>query len=177
MQTSDELMREKYPHTHIDTANDIESWYGQKVGNNPIIIAYEAYMPETGEEIYLLITRKDWSYHATRDKTVKEAIDFAWEALKQQQRYKKRYRPWHLFPLMWFLITKRPDATREIAMRAGNCTAGTNKWFQDHGFADADVVRWYQMIRHLFYARSRMVVWYLREDWKKSKNLVGTATA
>lgn len=175
---SDKPMRVQYPHTHTDTDNDIVSWYGEEVGHNPLMRVYEAFIPSTGEEIYLLLTFKDWSYHATRDRAVRDVLKAATTALKQQKNYKENYRWWHLWLLAVFLVTKRPVATREIAVKAGNCSAGTNKWFRDHGYADIDIVRWYQLIRHLFFARSRMVIWYLREEYKKQqRSLVGAATA
>ncbi len=156
-----------YPEEHHDEVNDITSYHAtEPVATKGPFKIYNAYLPATREKILLLMSGDGWSYHARYDEDCGDVFRTAIAALKKQRAYKQDYRIKQLPAIIWFLVSERPDATRLDAVAAGNCTAGTDKWFRDHGYAERQSVRWYHQLKHLFGDKSRMVAWHL---WRQAR--------
>lgn len=168
--SSGDLMKKLYPRVHTDHATGIESWtQSEPFMKKGSFSLYHAYILENDEEIVLLTTTGNWSYHAHHKEDPRRVIANALRAMKAQKRYNKLYRFWHIPLIMLHLVIWKPLFDRKIAIEAGNCTAGTDKWFKDHGYQFKEYVTWWQMLRHLFGSRSRMVAWYV---WDKHRTKV-----
>lgn len=156
----------QYSQIHNDMNTGIISWYERDpIYQKGPFLVYRAYLQETGEHILLLITSGEWVYHAHRDEDPRVVVRQATKALRAQSNYKKSFHWLHLIPMISFICTLHPMADRSTAIRAGNCTAGTDKWFKDHGYEDQEQVYWWQLLRHLSEPRSRMVAWYLWQEY------------
>lgn len=165
--TTDTSLQGSYSVQHHDVENDIMCWcQPQAVLSRGLLDIFKALIEPGYDEILLVLAREPmegmdtcWSYHERGDLAPRDALKNALSALRNQQDYAKRYDPTHIPAMRQFLIDHQPIVTRRDAVAAGNCTAGADKWFRDNGYQDR--VTWQQMLDHLEFDRSRMVIWYL----------------